>query len=404
MQKQSKKANVFAWLLLLLPVLSQYRVGPLDLDVIVVAVVFLFSILTSKYLYTTKLNKSVLALLVYIVATTTINLVIGDKYSPSFDIVVRTGKFCLYLFMVFFVCNEELTYEKMMRIYRIVAYAATIYVIIQTIAFYGAGITLPNKIGGSSYSNKVEMGRLRAFYSEPAAMAYSIVPFLICSLFGKKYHDGKLNQAFDAFFVSVGIILSTSGQGILAIGVAWAIWILLRFKNGGFRNLKEIVLLVSIVVAIVLLYNSGILKFALERATDTGETGTVSARTSGYATLELLTPLQRVFGAGYGNYVVENTYGLGVFYDVVNYSSIAQFLFTQGIVGTAAWAVFFLLIFFKGNACVRVLVIVLIFMSVGGCPMLAILCPTWLALMGLQMPAGNFSARSLKEKNQTEQE
>ncbi|MBR5529131.1 MAG: hypothetical protein IKU57_01525 [Oscillospiraceae bacterium] len=397
MQKQEQKKNIFAWLLVLLPVLSQYTVGPLDLDVVVVAGFFLFYIFTHKHLYLTKMNRSILWLLLYIIVVTVINLLIGTKYSPSSAIVVRTGKFCLYLFMAFFVCNEELTYESMMRTYRIVAYAATIYVIIQTIAFYGAGITLPNKIGGSAYDNKVEVGRLRAFYSEPAAMAYSIVPFVVCSLFGKKYRDGKLNQNFDAFFVSVGIILSTSGQGILAIGVAWAIWVLLRFKNGGFRNLKELLLLISVVVAIVVLYNSGILKFALERATNTSESGTVSARTSGYATLELLGPMQRIFGAGYGNYVVENNYGLGVFYDVVNYSSIAQFLFTQGIVGTAGWAVFFFSLFRKGNACVRVLVLVLVFMSVGGCPMLAILCPTWLILMGLQLPKGQFSRRSLEE-------
>lgn len=395
----NRMGKLYAWLLFLIPVLTQYPVGPLDLDVVLVAVFFLAYILTHRILYVNKLNRQILLILSYILIITVINLVIGRKFSPTFDMIVRTTKFCLYLFVVFFIGNEEVTYESLMRVYRIIAYAATIYVIIQTIAFYGAGITLPNKIGGSAQSNRVEVGRLRAFYSEPAAMAYATVPFIICSLFGKKYREGRLNNLFDAFFVSVGIVLSTSGQGILAIGVAWAIWVLLRFKDGGFRQAKELLLLVSVIAAIVILYKVGILKFALERATNTGETGTVSARTSGYATLELLSPLQRIFGAGYGNYVVENTYGLGVFYDVVNYSSIAQFLFTQGIAGTILWVVFFAYIFYKGNACTRVLVLVLLFMSVGGCPMLAILCPIWLTLMCIQLPEGEFSR---KKDNETE--
>ena len=390
----SKIAKIYAWLLVLVPVLSQYQVGPLDLDVIIMAGFFCFYLLYSGRVALHGVNKQILGIICYIVVITTINIVIGRKYSPVSSIVVRAGKYCLYLFIVFFVGNRFITYETMMRTYRTIVYTATIYIIIQTVAYYGAGITLPNKLGGSSHSNNgAEVGRLRSFYSEPAAYGYVTAPFIACSLFGVHYRDGKNRNAVDALFATVGIILSTSGQGIIVTAVIWGLWVLLQIINGGFRNVGKLALLVSAVVASLVLYKTGILEFALGRFDAGSESGAVSARMSGYETLTLLSPFQRIFGAGYGNYVVENTFDLNVFYDVVNYSSIAQFLFTQGILGTGLWCVFFCTVFWRGTACSRVLVIAMLVLSIGGCPMLGITCPLWLTLMCVQLPNGQFSGR-----------
>lgn len=389
-KKNASLEKAYPWVLLLTPVLSQYQVGPLDLDVIVMVAFFAMYVALYGSVYITSINRQIMLIIGYILVVTVINLVVGQKFSPSTSIVMRTVKYCLYLFITFFVGSELVSYERLMRVYRIIAFAATIYIMIQTVAFYGAGITLPNKIGGSAQGNKVEVGRLRAFYSEPAAMGYSIVPFVAASLFGKPYRN-KFNGAADGLFVSIGVVLSTSSQSILALGAIWLIWIILRFKNAEFRQLKNILPLLGVIVAIIVLYNTGILKFALDRVGNTDEGGAVDARMSGYATLELLSPLQRLFGAGYGNYVVENTHGLSVFYDIVNYSSIAQFLFTLGYIGTFCWLLFFLNVFRTGPACSRVLVITLIILSIPGCPMLGIVCPTWLTLMCVQLPNGQFA-------------
>lgn len=394
--------KAYAWILLLTPVLSQYQMGPLDLDVIVMVAFFAVYVAVYGKVHVTPINRQIMLIIGYIVAITAVNLVIGQKFSPSSAIVMRTVKYCLYLFITFFIGPKLLTYERFMQVYRIIAFAATIYVIIQTVAFYGAGVTLPNKIGGSVRGNDVEVGRMRAFYSEPAAMGYSIVPFVAASLFGKEYRDGKGNGAADGLFVSIGIVLSTSSQSIVALAAIWLIWIVLRLKNGEFRQVRNILPLLGVAVAIVVLYYTGILKFALDRVGNTSEGGAVDARMSGYATLELLSPLQKIFGAGYGNYVVENTFGLSVFYDVVNYSSIAQFLFTLGYIGTACWLLFFLNVFRKGSVCSRVLVIALIILSIPGCPMLGIVCPTWLTLMCIQLPKGQFICNSTELVKETD--
>lgn len=392
--------KIYPWILVLLPVLSQYPVGPVDLDVVVMAAFFLCALLFRRHVRISPVGSSVLKLIGYIVFITVINMAVGRKYSPASDMVVRTGRYCLYLLVVFFLGNESVTYESLMRAYRVVAYAATIYVIIQTVFFYGAGITLPSKIGGSSSSAEVEVGRLRAFYSEPASMGYSIVPFVVCSLFGKPYRTGKRSSSFDAIFASAGIILSTSGQGIAAIGITWAIWILIQFINGTFKA-RQLFLLLGIGVVAVILYFTGILEFALGRMESAEEGSAIDARLSGYETLSLLGPLQFLFGAGFGNYVVENTFSLDVFYKFVNYSSIAEFLFTLGIVGTLLWFFFFAKLFRKGPACTRVLLIAMFALSLFGCPMTGLQFPLWLTLMCVQLPDGQFSRKKLPEPEQT---
>ena len=190
-QKKSFGEKIYPWLLVLLPVLNQYQVGPVDLDVIVMTIFFLCAVFFYRNIRISPVGRFVLVLVGYIFFITVANIAIGYKYSPVSDIIIRTGKYILYLLIVFFLGNECISYESLMKAYRVVAFAATIYIVIQTVAFYGAGITLPSKIGGSIKENEVSVGRLRAFYSEPAVMSYSLLPFIVCSLFGKPYRTAK---------------------------------------------------------------------------------------------------------------------------------------------------------------------------------------------------------------------
>ena len=400
-QKTTLTEKVYPWLLVLLPVICQYKLGPLDLDVVVFAAFFLCTILFRKHLYVVKVNKYIAGMIIYIAGVTVINIAVGYKFSPVSDIVLRAGRYCLYLFIVFFLGNESVSYESLMRAYRVVAYAATIYVTLQTVVYYTTGMTLPHKLGGTALETTAEeIGRFRAFYSEPSVMGYSLTPFVACSLFGPEYRKGRMGGAFDALFVSAGIILSTSGQGILAIGVVWVLWLVLRIKSGRFKT-RELVLLLSIATVAIVLYSVGILEFALDRVGNADEGGAVNARMSGYETLKLLSPLQLVFGAGFGNYVVENTFGLNVFYEFVNYSSISEFLFTQGIVGTLLWVVFFVGVFRKGTVCSKVLLIAMAALSLGGCPMTGLFFPVWLTLMCTQLPEGQFCRPKKLEPEQS---
>lgn len=62
--------KLYMAVLVLLPVLSQYQVGPLDLDVVLMAVFFLAFVLSSRYLTITRFNRQIFAIVIYIVVIT----------------------------------------------------------------------------------------------------------------------------------------------------------------------------------------------------------------------------------------------------------------------------------------------------------------------------------------------
>lgn len=394
-QKNPFLDKFYMLVLATLPVLSQYRIGPLDLDVVLMLVFFGLYIFTTKTISITSVGVPISLLIVYILLTTGINLLIGERFSPQTDIFLRMGRYCLYLLVVFLFGNTHTNYEDFMRIYRIVAYAASIYIILQTIFYYGLGIKLPNKIGSVSVSEGLrDVGRLRSFYSEPAELGYNLAPFIACSLFGKPYKQGiSIGNELDALLVSIGIVLSTSGQGIICISLIWGLWVLNRIFKHGVR-VKDALLILCAIVAIVVLYTSGILEYAIGRADDTSESSAVNARTSGYLTLTLLSPLQRLFGAGFGNYVVENIYDLDFYYKVANYSSIAEFLFTLGLFGTIFWVCIFIYLYRKNTSCGKILILALLMLSLLGCPMTGKHFPLWLTLICVQLPEGLFAQKS----------
>ena len=159
---------------------------------------------------------------------------------------------------------------------------------------------------------------------------------------------------------------------------------------------KQLCMLMGAVIVVVVLYNSGILKYALDRAGNTNKGGAVDARMSGYESLALLSGLQKIFGSGFGNYVVENVFGLDVVYESVNYSSLAEFLFTLGIVGTVLWVLLFTTLFKKGPVCTKVLIAAMTVLAFGGCPLSGLFMPLWLTLMSVQLPKGYFATEQLQ--------
>ena len=393
-QKTPLLDKLYMLLLTLLPVFAIYRVGSLDLDVVLMLAFFAIFLFSSKFITITSVGKPIALLVVYILLSTSINLLVGERFSAKTEVVLRMGRYCLYLLMVFFFGNKHATYREFMRIYRILVYAAIFYLFLQAVFYYGFGIMLHNKIGASSVSeNAASVGRLRSFYSEPADLGYNMIPFLACSLFGEKYKaDVSKDNSLDALLVSVAIVMSTSGQGVICAGLIWGFWLLNHIFKEGLRP-RDILILVGAVVAIIVLYFTGILEYTISRAESSGEGSAIDARASGYVSLALLSPLQLLFGTGFGNYIVENTFDLEVYYQYVNYSSLAEFLFTLGIFGTAILLGFFVYLFRKGTGSAKIMILSLLFLSLLGCPMTGKHFPLWLTLICVQLPEGLYAPK-----------
>ena len=124
-QKKIFGEKIYPWILVLLPVLSLYRFGPVDLDVIVMALFFVLACWRKRFVQLTPVNRITTTIFCYILLVTAINIAFGQKFSPSGDIILRAGRYCLYLLIVFFLGNDSITYQKLMRAYRMVAFAAT---------------------------------------------------------------------------------------------------------------------------------------------------------------------------------------------------------------------------------------------------------------------------------------
>ena len=363
-----KVKKLYSLIILLLPVLAQYSFfsGNLDFDVIAMALLFAVIFITPHR--TARADIFFCLLFFYTFFITTVNILSGTAFAGTLSVVMRAGRYLLYIFITIVWGKDSVfDYEITMNIYRKIAYAALIYIVFQTVFYYIFHIVLPNKIGGSIAAAGENMGRLRAFYSEPADMSYSLIPFICCSLFGPAYRAND-RRVTDAMSVSVAVALTTSGQGIICISIVWALWFVINISTGKLSG-KYVGILISVCAAVIILYKYGILEFALGRVMDNSGHGAVSARASGYVTFSLLTPLQWIFGAGYGNYVTKNIYGLNVPYEFVNYSSLAEQIFTTGIVGTCFLFLYLFYGFMKGKTCQRIIICAVLFLMAGGCPL-----------------------------------
>lgn len=377
--KKDTLSTIYTIAIFLVPVLSQYSIGPLDLDVVVMSILFLTIAFSNGVEF--QNNRGIALLLFYIISITFLNLLGGTLYASSMEILLRLVKYALYLAMtMFFGVNQLITYEKGVKIFRVVAFCATTYLILQAIFYYAAGIVLPNTIGGNTNSIAgEEVGRLRSFYSEPSVMAYCNIPFVCCALFGEIYGK-KDTRMFDAIYVSLGIVLSTSGQGIVCIGVLWGSWLVRNIVLDKIK-LKEILTVIVVVLLLRAIYVSGILEFAVGRMTNTDEYGAISARASGYETWSLLNPVQLLFGTGYGNYVTLNVYNLDVPYDYVNYSSLAENVFVMGVVGSLFLYTILFHGFLKGDLRAKMVFLSIIVLGVSGCPLGAVYIPIYLSFL-----------------------
>lgn len=395
MQQNSRMQKFYNTIIVLLPVLAQYSIldKKLDFDVIAMIIIALITMVRGL-----KFNVNFIIWLIigYTILITSIGSLFSTHYSTITDIIFRSGKYCLYLFIIEFIGSKKLfNYKLMMIYYRRVVYAAFIYIVIQAFFYYLLGITLPCKIGAISDSvTPTEIGRLHSFYSEPADLSYSIIPFICCCLFGGENNSSKRNIK-DALIGSLAIIISTSSQGLVALGLIWAIWIFI-FSPQWIKISGKVITMLAIILVIVVASKLGVLQYTYGRLDIASPETAFSARNSGYTALGLLNDREWVLGTGYGNYINKNLYGLYIWGVNVYYSSYAEYLFTTGIVGTLLFYGYVLSRFKRGNSVSKVIILVFLLLSIGGSPTSAKYLPIYLSLIYMRRKTEISNANSIQ--------
>lgn len=79
--------------------------------------------------------------------------------------------------------------------------------------------------------------RPSAFFLEPSHAYLYMFPHLVFFLFSEK---DKKHSLYPAIFISLGLVLSTSGMGIVAAAAIWILYFILRDKESGSFSVKNI--------------------------------------------------------------------------------------------------------------------------------------------------------------------
>lgn len=357
------------FLMFLLPSLAQYSIlnGQLDFDVLAVLYIAAF-LLQNKYpKHHPVMRNLVILYLSYTVVLIAVNLLLGTKYATTMEIITRAGRYCLYFYLATLILPSRMYYCDAMTVYRKIVYAASIYIVIQAVFYYGAGIQLPSKLGAATGTVSNSIGRLRSFYSEPADMAYSILPFVCCSLFGPVYSE-KDKRIFDAAVVSGAILISTSSQGTALMLLLWGMWGLLNFGKKK-TGLNTLMIMLILPLAVIYLVQGTLGSFSLGRLSGGAQSTAWLARNGGYIVYAAQDIIHKIFGNGYGNYFSNNIYGFNTWGLYIYFSAFAGSLFMQGIIGTIILGSILWKCFWRGIRVQRLLVLTLVFLSIGGDPM-----------------------------------
>ena len=354
---KSRIQNFYILLSILLPVLSVY-ISPIkgvDLGTAVVLLFAVFMFMNRPSFH--KLGLLGLYMFYSFLITIPVLLGYGDVFSSSVSIVfLRLMRFLVLItVMIGFGYNSYYDEKKYIKTYKVASILVAGYAILQSIVFKLMNIKLRNVFGpergGSVFSSTLgeyeSTYRPPSFFLEPSGVTYFLIPFICFILFSNRKMSTQ--DFIVAVVITIGILVSTSGQGLFALAMCWGLWGLSQIK---YRNFAGI--LVSIICAAIFI-NSFDLSYTISRLTTADELNAVDARSGGYDLVRGLPGEKVLFGNGFANYVED-----------VFYSSFAEILFCTGVVGFLIILAFYFFLFIKGREYQRVLVLLSLFLMIGG--------------------------------------
>lgn len=360
-----KKA--YTLLTVLLPILGVYAspISWFDLGTFLVIIFAIFCLFDKNAII--KISPFLSVLLVYTILTTGLNLMLPNstKYSGEFSIIMRMVRFVVMLVVMLGIgYTTYFDFDLTMKYLRRVTLIVGAYAILQLLFFYTTGLKLINVFGPTKQGIMFDsmLGEYETTYRppslflEPSSVAYYVMPYLCYALFHKYIDQKDKKQSYIyAAIISVGVLCTTSGQGVLCVFALWIIWLFYYLITNKIQK-GLIVAIVFIIAAFVVLSNERVV-FTLERIffTDDSALSAVDARYQGYDAFGRLSTLFQIIGTGYGNYS-----------EKIYYSSFADILFCTGIIGCILVLLLYGNIFRKGAVYQKVLVVATLLLMLGG--------------------------------------
>ena len=286
------------------------------------------------------------------------------------DVFFRILRNCLQWFIVFFLAKELFNFLVFYEVYRIMATALSLFLIIQNIAFLGAGVVIPWLIPGlklnytisdpTEYMNHFvgkyyHLGtsiRATGGFTEPAAFTAYVLPVLALTLIllgNDSRIRGKRKYYIAVAAISSAVFLATSAIGILSMAAIYTVFFCKWSAKKG-SKLKAFLVPIAffsiVILGIYLVSTNAMIQSYMLRFEEIDLSAGASSGNQrvlrGIFVFLGLPFLMEIFGTGFGNISATLlSFNIHTPYDPEfgsNYmNGLSEVLVSTGIVGFAAF-------------------------------------------------------------------
>jgi hypothetical protein len=318
------RKTIRIWIVVLYPYLSQYKLGETGLDI----GTLLIALLTFKEL--DRLNRVEIKWFLfslYCIVSTIISVSLGWMTEVSgITSAVRLGKMIL-AFLYVSLPKDDVDEYQLKRIYYKVGDFATFVIFAQLMLYYVAHLTIRFDNGIRIISPVTN--RPTSIFGEPSQYTNFMLVLLAMTFFKDSndiYHKDR------KILYSVGILLSTSGQGYFILAGMWLVYVM---YSGLLQHhfVKSLLTVLAVVVAVTIASRIPIIQESYARiyssTSETGYSTAVTGRLAGFEYVNNLTKGQFLVGTGFGNRVS----GIALSGGVIYYNGISSIVYGSGIIG-----------------------------------------------------------------------
>ena len=340
-------------LVLLTPILNNYRLLPVEFIYIVCGLgfcLFLYMVSQQKI----KIEGKSLIYALYVILFLVLYAVLSNEV-PMVSIIARTAYFLLIFINFYVFAYQVWDYERCFRLYKTICLFVSILIIIQfLLGHLGMGISL---IPPGLTTNTVELTstdvyratqvidrRFSTFFLEPAHQAQYCLPCLALLLFSGL--NTSKRTMFSALILTAGLLTTTSMQGILGAGIVWIMYLIIMIREEKIKGFGRLIVLIPIaIVAVYFLGSQTVLQEQFQKKILSFNSGNIYRGTSlyvriiyGWDCFKEIGVLQKIIGYGYSNsgtYLL--TSGIGLRFttrELISYMSGISKMFCEiGILG-----------------------------------------------------------------------
>lgn len=236
---QTGKNKYLTWAIILMPILSLYGFRSIGMDFGTINLIIAFMCACGKkqkVVLDISKYKFWIIYIVYVVASIIFPYV--NLHMQNTGIPQTLKNIVLIGILLICVSNHMVNSNYLIKMYLQVAKIATVFIIIQTLVYHIFHLIVPGYgnilLMSPSYAEGITqvvggLYRPTSLFYEPAHYFEYMLPALVILLFGN--YSLMPKNIFFSMFISLGVILSGSGMGILTIVGCWGLWCIKNIKE-----------------------------------------------------------------------------------------------------------------------------------------------------------------------------